>query len=133
VSCIPRSRTTTRVRDSTTETTASGPRYVLLMSLASFLYQMRTGSFIYLPCKMFRLFTLKDLSITHTVVNCLTRFFASSFLDSATWFNCENGVSYHIKNLLLMRLIHMWRSRTPAGVRCAHFPSVITTIMYHKL
>jgi hypothetical protein len=27
----------------------------------------------------------------------------------------------------------MWRSRTPAGGRCAHFPSVITTIMDHKL
>jgi hypothetical protein len=27
----------------------------------------------------------------------------------------------------------MWRSRTPAGVRCAHFPSVITTIMEEKL
>jgi hypothetical protein len=25
----------------------------------------------------------------------------------------------------------MWRSRTLAGVRCAHFPSVITTIMGH--
>jgi hypothetical protein len=35
--------------------------------------------------------------------------------------------------LLEMRLIHMWRSRTPAGVRCAHFPSFITTIMDHKV
>jgi hypothetical protein len=24
-----------------------------------------------------------------------------------------------------MRPIHVWRSRTPDGVRCAHFPSVI--------
>jgi hypothetical protein len=27
----------------------------------------------------------------------------------------------------------MWRSQTPVGVRCAHFPSVITTIMDHKV
>jgi hypothetical protein len=27
----------------------------------------------------------------------------------------------------------MWHSQTPAGVRCAYFPSVITTIMDHKL
>jgi hypothetical protein len=32
-----------------------------------------------------------------------------------------------------MRPIHVWRSRTPNGVRCAHFPSVITTIMDQKL
>jgi hypothetical protein len=31
-----------------------------------------------------------------------------------------------------MRLIHVWRSRTPNGVRCAHVPSDITTIMVHK-
>jgi hypothetical protein len=27
----------------------------------------------------------------------------------------------------------VWRSRTPDGVRCAHFPSVITTIMDYKV
>jgi hypothetical protein len=27
----------------------------------------------------------------------------------------------------------VWRSRTPDGVRCAHFPSVITTIMDQKV
>jgi hypothetical protein len=32
-----------------------------------------------------------------------------------------------------MRPIHVWRSRTPEGVWCAHFPSVITTIMDHKV
>jgi hypothetical protein len=32
-----------------------------------------------------------------------------------------------------MRPIHVWRSRTPNGVRCAHFPSVITTKMDHKV
>jgi hypothetical protein len=32
-----------------------------------------------------------------------------------------------------MRPIHLWRSRTPDGVRFAHFPSVITTIMDHKV
>jgi hypothetical protein len=34
-----------------------------------------------------------------------------------------------------MRPIHLWRSRTPDGVRCAHFPSVITstTIMDYKV
>jgi hypothetical protein len=37
------------------------------------------------------------------------------------------------KILLSMRTIHMWRSRTPAGIRCVHFASVITTIMDHKL
>jgi hypothetical protein len=31
-----------------------------------------------------------------------------------------------------MRPMHLWRNRTPAGVRCAHFPSVITIIMDHK-
>jgi hypothetical protein len=32
-----------------------------------------------------------------------------------------------------MRPIHVWRSRTPDGVWCAHFPSVVTTIMYYKV
>jgi hypothetical protein len=32
-----------------------------------------------------------------------------------------------------MRPIHVWRSRTPDEVRCAHFPSVITTIMDYKV
>jgi hypothetical protein len=32
-----------------------------------------------------------------------------------------------------MRPIHVWRSRTPDGVRCALFPSVITTIMDQKV
>jgi hypothetical protein len=27
----------------------------------------------------------------------------------------------------------VWCSRTADGVRCAHFPSVITTIMDHKV
>jgi hypothetical protein len=27
----------------------------------------------------------------------------------------------------------VWCSRTPDGVRCAHFPSVITTIMDYKV
>jgi hypothetical protein len=31
-----------------------------------------------------------------------------------------------------MRPIQVWRSRTPDGVRCAHFTSVITTIMDQK-
>jgi hypothetical protein len=35
----------------------------------------------------------------------------------------------HIKFLLFIRPIHAWHSRTPAGVRCAHFPSVYTTRM----
>jgi hypothetical protein len=29
--------------------------------------------------------------------------------------------------------VHMWRSQTPAGVRCSHFPSVITTKMDHTV
>jgi hypothetical protein len=32
-----------------------------------------------------------------------------------------------------MRPIHVWRSRTPDGVRYAHFTSDITTIMDHKV
>jgi hypothetical protein len=32
-----------------------------------------------------------------------------------------------------MRPIHVWRSRTPDGIRCGHFPSVITTIMDYKV
>jgi hypothetical protein len=27
----------------------------------------------------------------------------------------------------------VWRSRMPDGIRCAHFPSVITTIMDQKV
>jgi hypothetical protein len=34
------------------------------------------------------------------------------------------------KNLLYMRPIHVWHSRMPDGVWCAHFPRDITTIMY---
>jgi hypothetical protein len=34
---------------------------------------------------------------------------------------------------ILMRPIHLWRSRTPYGVRGAHFPCVITTIMDQKV
>jgi hypothetical protein len=60
-----------------------------------------------------------------------------TFDDSATWysthtcstllrFNCKK--CFHTKFLLSMRPVHVWRSRTPDGVRCAHFPSVITTI-----
>jgi hypothetical protein len=40
---------------------------------------------------------------------------------------------FHLKFLLFMRPIHLWLSRTPNGVRCAHFPSVITTIMDQKV
>jgi hypothetical protein len=40
---------------------------------------------------------------------------------------------FHFKFLFLMRPIHVWRSRTPDGVRCAHFPTVITTIMDQKV
>jgi hypothetical protein len=40
---------------------------------------------------------------------------------------------FHKKFLFFMRPIHMWRSRTPVGVRCAHFPGVITTIMDQKV
>jgi hypothetical protein len=58
--------------------------------------------------------------------------------------NCNGtgAVKENVKKLLLLRVryqgstvrpIHMLRSRTPAGVRCAHFPSVITTIMDQKL
>jgi hypothetical protein len=32
-----------------------------------------------------------------------------------------------------MRPIRVWRSRTPDGVRCTHFPSVVTTIMDQKV
>jgi hypothetical protein len=31
-----------------------------------------------------------------------------------------------------MRAIHVWRSRTPDGVRCAYFPNVIKKIIDHK-
>jgi hypothetical protein len=27
----------------------------------------------------------------------------------------------------------VWRSRTPDGVWCAHFPSVVTTVMDYKV
>jgi hypothetical protein len=33
----------------------------------------------------------------------------------------------------LNEAIHVWRSRTPDGVRGGHFPSVITTIMDQKV
>jgi hypothetical protein len=32
-----------------------------------------------------------------------------------------------------MMPIHVWRSRTPDGIRCAHFRSVDTTIMDYKV
>jgi hypothetical protein len=63
---------------------------------------------------------------------------------SATWysthtcstllrFNCENV--YFIQNLYFSwgQYVHVLRSRMPDGVRCAHFPSVITTIIDHKV
>jgi hypothetical protein len=40
---------------------------------------------------------------------------------------------FHIKFILFMRPVHVWRSRTPDSVRCAHFPSVITTIIDQKV
>jgi hypothetical protein len=40
---------------------------------------------------------------------------------------------FHVKLLLFMRPIHVWRSRTPDGFPCVHFPSVITTIMDQKV
>jgi hypothetical protein len=56
----------------------------------------------------------------------------NSHMFNAPRFNSEKDVS--LQNCLLeMRPIHLWRSRTPDGVRCAHFPSVITTIMDHKV
>jgi hypothetical protein len=41
-------------------------------------------------------------------------------------FNCENDV--FVKNILLS-----WGQYNCGGVRCAHFPSVITTIMDQKV
>jgi hypothetical protein len=63
--------------------------------------------------------------------------------DSATWYsthtcstqqrcNCENGGNVWSFNFKCMRPTHMWRTRTPAGVRCAYLPSVITIIMDQK-
>jgi hypothetical protein len=40
---------------------------------------------------------------------------------------------FHIKFVLFMRPIHVWRSRTPVGDWCAHFHSVITTKMEQKV
>jgi hypothetical protein len=40
---------------------------------------------------------------------------------------------FYMKFLLFMRPIQVWRSRMPDGVRCGHFPSVITTIMDRKV
>jgi hypothetical protein len=42
-------------------------------------------------------------------------------------------MGFHIKFLFYVRPIHVWRSRTPDGVWCAHFYGVITTIMDQKL
>jgi hypothetical protein len=33
---------------------------------------------------------------------------------------------FNIKFVLFLRPIHVWRSRTPVGVRCAHFPIVLS-------
>jgi hypothetical protein len=43
------------------------------------------------------------------------------------------GRCFHAKVFIFMRPKHVWRSRTPDVVRCAHFPSVITTRMDHKV
>jgi hypothetical protein len=51
---------------------------------------------------------------------------------NAPRFNSEKDVSITFF-YLNMRPIHVWRSRTPGGVRCAHFPSVVTTIMDYKV
>jgi hypothetical protein len=56
----------------------------------------------------------------------------NSHMFNAPRFNSEKDVSLKLL-LLYMRPIHVWRSRTPDGVRCAHFPSVITTIMDQKV
>jgi hypothetical protein len=39
----------------------------------------------------------------------------------------------HLNFLHFMRPKHVWRSRTPDGVRCAHFPNVITITMDQKV
>jgi hypothetical protein len=49
------------------------------------------------------------------------------------WCSTEKMVFSYKKNKHFMRPIHVWRSRTPDGVRCAHFPNVITTIMNQKV
>jgi hypothetical protein len=41
--------------------------------------------------------------------------------------------SYKFFTFYEANTVHVWRSRTPDGVWCAHFPSVITTIMDHKV
>jgi hypothetical protein len=56
----------------------------------------------------------------------------NSHMFNAPRFNSERDVSFKII-LLLMRPIHVWRSRTPDGVRCAHFPRVVTTIMVNMI
>jgi hypothetical protein len=33
---------------------------------------------------------------------------------------------FHINFLLFKRPVHLWRSQTPDGVRCAHFPIVLS-------
>jgi hypothetical protein len=49
------------------------------------------------------------------------------------WCSTVNMVlSYKCFTLLKIRLIHVWHSRTSDGVRCAHYPIVITTIMDQK-
>jgi hypothetical protein len=69
--------------------------------------------------------------------------FCKKIDDSAAWysthtclmllrFNGEIVFSYK-KFLLFMRPIHVCRFRTSAGIWCAHFPSVIATIMDHKV
>jgi hypothetical protein len=41
--------------------------------------------------------------------------------------NLASGTAFTMCTVLDMRPIHVWRSRTHVGVRCAHFPSDITT------
>jgi hypothetical protein len=40
---------------------------------------------------------------------------------------------FYMQFLVFMRPIHVRRSRTPSGVRCAHISSVITSIMDQKV
>jgi hypothetical protein len=56
----------------------------------------------------------------------------NSHLFNAPRFNSEKDVSLKIF-FTLIKANTFERSRTSDGVRCAHFPSVITTIMDQKV
>jgi hypothetical protein len=75
---------------------------------------------------MKRFYKVTDFSI-------LLRGIQLTYVQSYQGSTVKMMLSYKIFTLNEANTVHMWRSRMTGGVQCAHFPSVITTIMDHKV